>query len=192
MRKIAVIISTLGHPLLTFPLFILIVMFSCEPFVKAIQVSFLIIGCFLIPVIRWMYTKSKKGITTNFDVSEKRQRRSLFSFAAPLLLVVTIILFLTHQTKNVCLSSLFALILLLVSQGTNYFIKSSLHVSLNIYLAALCFTLDDRLGIIVFLFTGLLGWSRIKLGRHTLEEVVAGMIIGIVISLMMLVVEGYL
>jgi len=192
MIKLAKIISIIGHPLLTIPVFIIIVMFKFNSFSKAISISSIIIGCIFIPLILWMYIKSKNGTYTNFDVSDKTQRRSLFVFAIPLLLIVTTILFATHQSINLCISVLFALILTIISQIVNIYIKSSLHISLNIYLAALIFTVDYKVSIIVFLFTGLLCWSRVKLKRHTIKEVVFGLIIGLFISLIMLKFEGFI
>jgi membrane-associated phospholipid phosphatase len=190
--KFAKCISIIGHPLLTIPIFIAIVMFKFNDLQDAMFLSLLIIGCFFIPLILWMYLKSKNGTYTNFDVSDKKQRNSLFLFAVPLLLVVTIILFKTDQSKNLCLSVLFALILVVISQFVNLFIKSSLHVSLNIYLAALIFSFDYRIAIIVLLFTGLLCWSRVKLKRHTIKEVLFGLLTGTCISLIMLKYEGFI
>jgi len=34
------------------------------------------------------------------------------------------------------------------------------------------------IGIIVLLFSGLIGWSRLELKRHTLKEVYTGAVIG--------------
>jgi membrane-associated phospholipid phosphatase len=138
-----------------------------------------------------MYLKSRNGSYTNFDVSDRTQRKSLFRFAIPLLFIVTVVLFATHQSKNLCISVLFALILLIVSQVINLYVKSSLHVSFNIYLSALVFTVNYKIGIVALLFTGLLMWSRVKLERHTIKEVVFGLVIGLVISLLMLTFEGY-
>ena len=189
--KLARFISIIGHPLLTIPVFILIVMFGSEVFAKASLVSLLIIGCVFIPLILWMYIKSRNQTYTNFDVSDMKQRRSLYLFAIPLLMVVTVVLFVTHQSRNLCISVLFALILLVVAQVLNYFVKCSLHISFNIYLSTLILMQDFKLGIGVLLFTGLLSWSRVKLGRHTVKEVLVGMIVGIVIGVMMLKLEGY-
>jgi len=192
MKKIANIISIIGHPLLTIPLFIMIVMFGFEVISKAALISFLLIGCVFIPLILLMHIKSKNGTYTNFDVSDKSQRKSFYLFAVPLLLIVTVILFVTDQSRNLCISVLFALILLTISQITNFFVKSSLHVSLNIYLSSLIFTVNYKIGIVALLFAGLISWSRVKLGRHTIKEVLFGLLIGILISLIMLKFEGYI
>jgi membrane-associated phospholipid phosphatase len=192
MKKIAGFISIIGHPLLTIPLFIIIVMFGYEVLSKAVLISFLIIGCVFIPVIGLMYLKSRKGTFTNFDVSDQTQRRSLFLFVIPLLLIVTLILFMTHQSGNLCLSVLFALILLIVSYAINFLIKSSLHASLNIYLTSLIFTQNTTIGIVVLLFTLLISWSRVELGRHSVKEVIMGLLTGVVVSIIMLKLEGYI
>ena len=184
-QKIAKFISFIGHPLLTFPIFIVIVMFAFENFKKASFISVLIIGCIFVPAILRMYIKSKNGTYTNFDVSDRRQRVSLFIFVIPLLLIVTFILFLTHQSANLCLSVLFATILIFISQIINLYVKSSLHVALNIYLSFLIMTVNYKIGIILFLLTVLIGWSRIVLGRHTTKEVLFGSSIGLVLSLIM-------
>jgi len=45
------------------------------------------------------------------------------------------------------------------------------------------------MGIVVLLLSGLIGWSRIVLGRHTLKEVLWGGGIGLTIGLIMFFVE---
>jgi len=71
----------------------------------------------------------------------------------------------------------------------NLRIKSSLHVSMTIYLAFLIMPLNYIAGIIVLLLSVLIGWSRIVLGRHTLKEVLWGGGIGLTIGLIMFYVE---
>ena len=190
-QKIANFISIIGHPLFTIPAFVAIVMFSNEDFKTASFISFLIIGCILVPLMLRMYIKSKNGTYTNFDVSDRKQRKTMFTFVIPLLITITLILFIMHQNNNLCISMLSATILLLISQMVNLFIKSSLHVSLNIYLSFLLMTHSFIMGIVLLLFTGLLGWSRIVLGRHTQKEVWVGGAIGMSIGLLMFYVEMY-
>jgi hypothetical protein len=190
-QKIAKVISIIGHPLLTIPLFVAIMMFAFEDTEKALLNSTLIIGCIFLPLCLRMYFKSKNGTYTNFDVSDRIQRKTLFTFIIPILIVVTIISFITSPASNFSISVLFGTILVIISQITNLFIKSSLHVSLNIYLAALAMTADLRIGIAILLFSGLIAWSRIALGRHTRKEVAFGFLIGLIISTTMLFVEGF-
>lgn len=190
--KIAKFISIIGHPLLTIPVFVAIVMFVYEDFKKAALISFLIIGCVCVPVVLRMYIKSRNQSYTNFNVSDRVQRKSLFTFTLPILIIVTFILFLTKQSTNICLSLMFATILVFISQITNLYVKSSLHVSLNIYLSFIVMTVNFNAGLILFNFTGLTGWSRVVLGSHSLKEVIYGGSLGLIVSLVMLYTEGYL
>ncbi len=191
-QKFAQFISVIGHPLLTLPLFVLIVMFSKENSSNATLVSFLIIGCFFIPVTIRLFVKSRNGSYSNFDVSNRVQRKSLYVFSIPLLAAVTLILYFTDQSRFICLSVFFALILLVVSMLVNFFVKCSLHVSLNVFLAALVYSVNSKIAVVILLFTLLLIWSRITLGRHTWKEVILGFILGFALGLMMLYFQGYI
>lgn len=184
--SLAKIVTTAGHPLITIPLFVIVVLFSKNDIKSALLLTFLIIGCIFIPLLSWLYFKSKNGSYTNFDVSDQKQRRSLFVFIIPFLFVVTVVLFLTHQPENTCLSLLFATILVIVSQLVNYYIKSSLHVSLTLYLAFLAIPFSLVFGIVMMFLSILIGWSRVVLKRHSVLEVIIGAVIGLTIGAIML------
>ncbi len=186
-QKTARCISIIGHPFLTIPAFIFIVLFVTENFLKALLLSVLIVGCVIIPTSIRNYIKTKKGEYTNFDVSVKTQRNSMYLFAFPPFCVLTFILFATGQSKSLCMGVLFGLILLIISYVVNFFIKCSAHVSLTIFLAFLIIPINFIIGIIVLLFSGLMGWSRIELKRHTIKEVFAGAVIGLLIGITMLI-----
>ena len=191
-KNIAHIVSVLGHPLLTIPLYVALVMFGSEDFKRASLNTFLIIGCVFIPVTMWLYIKSRNGSYTNFDVSDRKQRKSVFVFIIPILSIVTYILYKSDQASHVWQSMLFGLILLFILQVVNFRIKSSMHVSLNIYLSFLIMTVNYPVGIIVLLLTAPIGWSRVALGRHSLKEVLSGTVIGLLVSLVMMHAEGFI
>ena len=190
-QKIARIISIVGHPLLTIPLYVLFVMVGFEDIKRAALNSFLIIGCIFIPLALWLFVKSRNGTYTNFDVSDRKQRKSVFVFIIPILCVVTYILYKTGQSSHLWQSMFFALLLVVILQLVNFKIKSSMHVALNIYLAFLVMTVNYKIGIVILLLTGLIGWSRIVLGRHSIKEVVFGAVIGFTVSIFMFYVEVY-
>lgn len=181
--KIASCISVIGHPLLTIPVFTVIVFFTYEEFHRALLHSSLIVAGIFIPLTVKMYLNSKNGTYTNFDVSNKTQRQSWYIFAILLLLSVTIILYVTDQTRTLRLSVLFSLILLVTSQIMNYFIKSSLHVSFNIFLSFLIIPMNLITGLLFLVFTILIAWARFTLKRHTFREIIAGSVIGLTIGI---------
>ena len=177
-KNAAKYISIIGHPLLTIPAFSIAGIFLTEPFNRAMMLSFLIVGCTIVPLFLWVYIKLKKGKYTNFDVSDRKQRVSVYIFIIPILVIVVSILFITKQPANIRICVLFAAVLISISYIVNYFIKCSLHVSLNIYLSFLVMPLNAIAGVMLLVFTGFVGWSRIVLGRHTRMEVVFGAGIG--------------
>jgi len=191
-KKIAQLVSVAGHPLLTIPLYAAFVLFTFQDVKTAFFNSALIIGCIFIPLILRLYLKTRNGSYTNFDVSDRKQRKSMFFFIIPLLSIVTAVVFITGQSVNLCLSLLFALVLVVISQLVNLYIKSSMHVSFHLYLSFLVMSLNYRVGIIVLLISIPIAWSRMALGRHTLKEVVSGGVIGLTVGLCMIYAEGYL
>lgn len=188
-KTTAKFISSAANPLFTIPLFVIIVMFAFEDFKKAEFISVIIVGIIFIPLILIMYIKSKNKSFKDFDVSDRVQRKSLFLFALPLVIVATIILYKTGQSKTLYLSVFFGSVIAFVSQIVNLFIKSSLHVSLNIFLSFLIMPTNRILGCMLLSLTVLIGWSRISLGRHTLKEVLIGAGIGLSISLIMFFIQ---
>jgi membrane-associated phospholipid phosphatase len=84
------------------------------------------------------------------------------------------------------LSVLFSLLLLVTSQVMNYNIKSSLHVSFNIFLSFLVIPMNLITGLFFLVFTILIAWARLTLKRHTFKEIIAGSIIGLTIGILFL------
>jgi membrane-associated phospholipid phosphatase len=180
--KLASFISVIGHPLLTLSVFAIIALFNYEKFQMALLHSSLIVAGIFLPLTLKMYLNSRNGTYTNFDVSNKTQRQSWYIFAIAVLLIVTIILFVTDQPRTLRLSVLFSLILLGTSQIMNYLIKSSLHVSFNIFLSFLIVPMNLIAGLFFLAFTILIAWARLTLKRHTIREIITGAFIGIIIG----------
>jgi membrane-associated phospholipid phosphatase len=191
MQRIAKIISILGHPFLTIPLYTLIVTFSVYSFKQAAFISGLIVGCFFIPITIWNYVRTKRGVYTNFDVSDQKQRNSMYVFAIPFLGVVLIVFYFTGQSRGFLICILFSLILLILSYVINFVIKCSGHVSLTIFLACMVLPISIPAAIILIICTLIIGWSRVVLNRHTLAEVFTGFLLGAICSFGMLYFQGY-
>ncbi len=171
-------ISVAGHPLLTLPGCSLVALFRYEPLANASLLALLLVSGLFVPLAVSMYRKQLKGVHTNFDVSDQKQRQTWYYLVISLLLGVTLVVYLTNQSYILRLSFLMATLLLVTSQFVNQFIKSSLHVSLNTYLAFLLLLLDLKIGVLCLAFIPLVGWSRFQLNRHTLVELVTGGVVG--------------
>lgn len=177
-KPIAKIVSTMGHPLVTVPFVVIWLLFKTEPVKNALLISILVIAGIQIPVLINLYIKFKKGKIESFDVSNRNERKKFYFFLIPLLIGVNLVLYLANQSMELIFGFLFATILLVLMQVMNYFIKSSLHVAVNVYLGFLLFNHDQIAGIIWWLLVIIIAWSRLVLKKHTTKEVVCGFILG--------------
>lgn len=188
-KKFAEIVSIIGHPLLTFPIFIIVMLFLNESIEKAIWISILIFFGIFVPMFIKMFRGSKTGKYTNFDISDQKQRKSFYPFVILLLSAVILILYLTKQPKHILIPLTFGLVLILVSYMLNYFVKVSLHVSLSVFLSFLIFPIHPIIGITFLLFSLLIAWSRLELNRHTLKEIAFGLLVGFGVGTVFLLIQ---
>lgn len=177
-NSFAKIISTMGHPLVTVPFVVIFILFQTQPFKNALFISCLVIGIVQIPVLINLTKKLKKGKIESFDVSDRQERKKFYFLVLPLLILVNLILFFTNQSKDLLFGFMCAAILLLLMQLMNYFVKSSLHVAVNVYLGFLLFNFSPIAGICWWIFVLTIAWSRLELKKHTTQEIVCGFIIG--------------
>ncbi len=147
-----------------------------EGFLIFLPILFLVI----IPISGWIIWNVKQGKYTNIDVSNRNQRKSLYFFIATI--IITYLLYNYFRNENIDLVMVFILILLLVMQISNYFIKSSMHTAFNIFVAALFFSQNPFFGMMWLGIAVLVGVTRIILKKHTPIEVLLGGIISFFVS----------
>ena len=134
----------------------------------------------IVPISSWIIYNVRTKKYTNLDVSDRKQRKSLYFFIEGAMIVYLFFVYLKYERIDIIL--LFLLILLIVMQISNYFIKSSMHTAINIFIAALFFTLEPLYGLIWLVLSILVGISRIILKRHSPAEVLSGAIIAGIVS----------
>jgi membrane-associated phospholipid phosphatase len=154
-----------------------------EAFQNFLPIFFLIIA----PISGWIFWKVKKGEFSDTDVSDRHQRKNLYFFIAGVIIVYLMYVFYRFQRMDWVL--LFLLILLIVLQISNYFIKSSMHTALNVFVAALMFVIEPLFGLIWIVITVAVALSRVVLKRHTWAEVISGAAIATAISFIYLYVQ---
>lgn len=168
------------------PIFSLLIFFSFyayhflskEEFLKKMLLLLIIL---VIPISIYIYNNVKKGKFTNMDVSNRIQRKSLYIFITIALTIYLIINYFLE--KKLDLVVFFLLILFVLMQISNYYIKSSMHTAANVFVSALFFSLNPVLGFIWLMLTLLVGISRIVLKRHTPKEVMMGGLIAFLVSI---------
>jgi len=180
LHKISKVISDFFNPLVSLIIFFTYMSIR-EYSLKDSMLYFLpVLLMIIIPVVVWLVWNVKTGRYTNMDVSNRVQRKTLYIFIA----VCVIIYLLFNYIKNgyIDLVMLFILVLLFTLQISNLFIKSSMHTAFNIFVAALFFSLDWKMGLAWLGIAVLVGITRIILKRHTVKEVFMGAGIAFLVS----------
>ncbi|MGG1922831.1 phosphatase PAP2 family protein [Chryseobacterium sp. NRRL B-14798] len=180
LHKISKVISDFFNPLVSLIIFFTYMSIR-EYSLKDSMLYFLpVLLMIIIPVVVWLVWNVKTGRYTNMDVSNRVQRKTLYIFIA----VCVIIYLLFNYIKNgyIDLVMLFILVLLFALQISNFFIKSSMHTAFNVFVAALFFSLDWKMGLVWLGIAVLVGITRIILKRHTVKEVFMGAGIAFLVS----------
>lgn len=179
------IISNFFNPLVSLVIYFFYYSYKNYTWEQASAKFLPILLLLIIPIALWIYRNVKNGNYTNMDVSNRKQRHSLYIF----IIIATVIFlgvdFYLHKEMDWTIFML--CILLILMQISNFFIKSSMHTSLNIYVSALFFTIEPFVGIFWFLLSIVIGITRVILKRHTPAEVFSGGAIAIFVSLIYLV-----
>lgn len=180
LHKISRVISDFFNPLVSLILFF-VYMSIREYSLKDSMLYFIpILLMIIVPIIIWLVWNVKTGRYTNMDVSNRVQRKTLYIFIA--VCVIAYLIFNYIKNGYIDLVMLFILILLFALQISNLFIKSSMHTAFNIFVAALFFSLDWKIGLVWLGIAILVGITRVILKRHTVKEVFMGAGIAFMVS----------
>ncbi|PRB00937.1 ABC transporter permease [Chryseobacterium sp. MYb7] len=184
LHKISKVISDFFNPLVSLILYFVYMSMNEYSLQDSILYFLPILLMIIIPVIVWLVWNVKTGRYTNMDVSNRVQRKTLYIFIAAC--VVAYLAFNYIKNGYIDLVMLFILVLLFALQISNLFIKSSMHTAFNVFVAALFFTLDWKMGLAWLGIAILVGITRVILKRHTVKEVFMGAGIAFLVSFLYL------
>ena len=184
LHKISKVISDFFNPLVSLILYFVYMSMKEYSLQDSILYFLPILLMIIIPVIVWLVWNVKTGRYTNMDVSNRVQRKTLYIFIAAC--VVAYLAFNYIKNGYIDLVMLFILVLLFALQISNLFIKSSMHTAFNVFVAALFFTLDWKMGLAWLGIAILVGITRVILKRHTVKEVFMGAGIAFLVSFLYL------
>ncbi|MBI4097010.1 MAG: hypothetical protein HY428_01170 [Candidatus Levybacteria bacterium] len=192
MRRIAQVISNILNPIvLLFPAPYFLVLRTTNDGAIALRwavfswIFLLLISVIIIYCVR-------RGIFSDLDVSKREQRPLLFLFSAMLTFFYCLFVFLLGGPYILIVTALGLLFGILVFSIINSRVKASIHVAT---ISALLFTLGivySGVYLLLFLLIPLVGWARVKTGRHTVSETIAGSVIGSLLTLFMYIIVKYL
>lgn len=181
------LISNFFNPLTSLLIYFLYFSYKYLTLDESLDIFLPILLITIIPVSVWIIRNVKTGKYSNMDVSNRNQRKSLYVFMT--LCLVAYLVYDYLRNGNLDITMFFLLVLLVMMQFSNFFIKSSMHTAVNFYVAALFFNQDHVLGLVWVGIAILVGISRVIVNRHTPPEVLMGAAIAILVSFVYLYVS---
>lgn len=154
-------------------------------FSQSLKVFLPLLCIIILPISLWIFIHVKTGKYTNMDVSNRKQRKSLYIFSG--FIIVIYLLYSYYIRGFMDWVVLFVGILLVLLQISNFFIKSSMHTAFNVFVAALFYMENAALGIIWLIIAAIVGSTRVILKRHTSQEVFSGAAIAFLVSVIYII-----
>lgn len=180
--KLSNILSNVLNPLFSLLIFFVFFAYKKMETAEALENLLWMIALVIIPIFGWIYWNVKTGRYTNMDVSDRKQRNTLYIFNTFIISIYIAFLYFNKQSFELILNIIFVMILMLVMHFSNFFIKSSMHTSFNVFVSALFFNVNIYFGFLWLFLTILVAISRVILKRHTVKEVIMGAFIATIIS----------
>jgi membrane-associated phospholipid phosphatase len=184
---VARVISTVVHPI-ALPLITLGALTAYTPGGSlAAALGWMAVGLVVaaLPIMALVGAQVARGHWTDIDVSMRRQRYLLYPFSVACLFAAAVVLALL-RAPGIAVKATLAVV---TANMVNGLINLRYKVSAHATTAALCAVLLWRgLPTPDSTFWGggfsvaalLVGWSRVKLGRHTTRQVILGWVVGVV------------
>jgi membrane-associated phospholipid phosphatase len=189
--RIAKIISVIGHPFVLLSLTVLISAASSAPLGRALTIGGVTALLTVLPLVFIIRRKVRAGKWSDHDVSDASERRNFYPIALSVTALSLVVFYLLGFPRGLLVGMLISLALLLAAMFINRFSKISLHLIFAVYFAVSLCAVDYRIGGAFLLLAAAVGWSRVKLGRHTPAQVLSGAALGAAAGLILLKVSVF-
>ncbi|MEA2488217.1 MAG: hypothetical protein QOH21_9 [Acidobacteriota bacterium] len=164
-------LSLAGHPFFVIPL---TVAFATRSWRSAAVIA----ATTTLPLTLIIARKVRRGTWSDADVSRRDQRSGLYFVMIPLLALTGLVLHLTGASPDLMRGIIAGAILLAAGLLANRFLKVSMHMMFDAYCALIIFSILPPTAPFLAIFVAAVAWSRHKLDRHTLPEILTGIAIG--------------
>lgn len=177
-QEVAHIISTIVHPML-FPLLTIGVVGYTQSHNALLTLTLVMIAIVfsVLPVSFVVWLQVKRGVWSDFDVSRREQRYTLYPLTLVALGLVAFLYYRLHAFY--ALRSVNSMVFAnLINSLINLFWKISAHATAAAASATLLWLFAPAWGPPAAISAVMVSWSRVELGRHTKGQVIAGSLVG--------------
>ena len=189
--KIAKIISVVGHPFVLLALTVLISAISSLPLGRALTICGITVLLTIFPLLIIIRRQVSAGKWSDHDVSEASERRNFYPILIAVVALSLVAFYLLGFPRGLLVGMLISLLLLLTAMLINRYSKISLHQIFAVYFAVSLFAVSFWFGALFLLLAVAVGWSRIRLERHTFAQVLSGALLGAIAGIVLLKTIGF-
>ena len=177
-RRLAVIVSWIGHPLVFVTISVGIVVLTEFASRVALPLLAALFLSLIAPMGLLLFFGVRSGRWGDADVSVREERKRFYPIAIPLSALGTIVMWLMHAPRGILRGGVITLLLLIVSAIANQWSKVSLHILFATLCTVILFRVNLVCGSAAFILAALVFWSRLHLSRHTIAESISGVVLG--------------
>ena len=177
-RRLAVIVSWIGHPLVFVTISVGIVVMTQLASRAAIPLLVALFLSLIAPTGLLLFFGVRSGRWGDADVSVHEERKRFYPIAIPLSALGTMVMWLANAPCYILRGGVITLLLLLAAAITNHWSKISLHTLFATYCTVVLFRVNSFCGLAALILAALVFWSRLFLSRHTIAESVSGVALG--------------
>jgi membrane-associated phospholipid phosphatase len=189
--KIARIVSVIGHPFVLMSLTVLIVAFHRTNLLRALTIGGVTVLATVTPLIFIIRRQVSAGKWSDHDVSDASERRSFYLIAITVNALAMILFYFLGFPPALIVGMIISLVILLVAMVVNRWSKISLHQIFAVYFAIALFAVSYWSGAGFLLIAAAVGWSRVRLERHSLAQVLSGAFLGAIAGIVLLRETGF-
>lgn len=179
-RRLAVIVSWIGHPLVFVTISVGIVVTTQLASRRAIPLLAAIFLSVIAPTGLLLFFGVRSGRWGNADVSVREERKRFYPIAIPLSAFGTIVMWVANAPNYILRGGVITLLLLMSAAIINHWSKISLHTLFATYCTVILFRVNLFCGSAALIVAALVFWSRLFLSRHTISENISGVVLGTV------------
>jgi hypothetical protein len=139
-------------------------------------------GVIILLLLIVVYYFVRKGKFSDLDVSTQQQRPLLFLLDFIFAAIYFSVLYILHAPRTLFLGNIAVFLAVAVLVIINKFIKSSVHMAILSGALTLFVLLGGTVYLWGFILIPILAWARLATKRHTLNEVITGTVLGVLVS----------
>ncbi len=189
--RIARYVSNMLSPLVvSLPFIFFVALYHAENVLIAVFYALVILFFLSFGPMVYILVGVRRGKFTDSDVSMRSQRVGPFLFGITSALMGLGTLFFIHGPKNLQTLLLITIVSGFVMMIVTFWWKISIHASSLAAAATLLTALYGTVVLPAFVLLIVVCWSRVVLRRHTLGQVVAGSLVSIGLTWLILMIRG--